>query len=67
MFSIGWIGDDVKSLDFVNSPMGWKLIVRMLIVLNWGEPVYGIWICVSVWKSGGENKNTCFEGTMNNQ
>jgi hypothetical protein len=26
----------------------------MLIVLNWGEQVYGIRICVSVWKSGGE-------------
>jgi hypothetical protein len=25
-------------------------------VLNWGEPVYGIWICVSLWKSGGEPK-----------
>jgi hypothetical protein len=53
MFYIRWIGDAVKSLDFFNSPMGWKLVLRMLIVLNWGEPVYGIWICVSVWKSGG--------------
>jgi hypothetical protein len=32
MFSIGWIEDAVKSLDFVNSPMGRKLVVRMLIV-----------------------------------
>jgi hypothetical protein len=54
MLSIGWIGDAIKFLDFVNSPMGCKSVVRMLIVLNWGEPVYRIWICVSVWKSGGE-------------
>jgi hypothetical protein len=42
VFSIGWIGDAVKSLDFVNSPMGCKSVVRMLIVLNWGDPVYRI-------------------------
>jgi hypothetical protein len=42
MFSIGWIGDAIKFLDFVNSPMGRKSVVRMLIVLNWGEPVYRI-------------------------
>jgi hypothetical protein len=42
MFSIGWIGDVVNFLHFVNSPMGCKSVVRMLIVLNWGEPVYRI-------------------------
>jgi hypothetical protein len=54
MFSVGWIGDAIKFLDFVNSPMGCKSVARMLIVLHWGEPVYRIRICVSVWKSGGE-------------
>jgi hypothetical protein len=42
VFSIAWIGDAIKFLAFVNSPMGCKSIVRMLIVLNWGEPVYRI-------------------------
>jgi hypothetical protein len=42
IFSIGWTGDAIKFLDFVNSPMGCKLFVIMLIVLNWGEPVYRI-------------------------
>jgi hypothetical protein len=39
MFSIEWIDDAIKFLDFVTSPMGCKSVVRMLIVLNWGEPV----------------------------
>jgi hypothetical protein len=39
MFSIGWFGDAIKFLDFVNSQIGCKSVVRMLIVLNWGEPV----------------------------
>jgi hypothetical protein len=43
MFYTGWIGDAIKFLDFVNSPMGYKSVVRMLIVLNWDEPVYRIW------------------------
>jgi hypothetical protein len=42
MFYIGWIGNGIKSLDFVNSPMECKSVVGMLIVFNWGEPVHGI-------------------------
>jgi hypothetical protein len=28
MFSIGWIGDAIKLLDFANSPMGCKSVVE---------------------------------------
>jgi hypothetical protein len=38
-----------KSFEIVwNLSMWWKSVVRMVMCRIWGEPVKGIWICVSV-------------------